>query len=99
MTRIAMKLMELFEHYRGRLRVHEANAEVAIEIGGVPIPIAGVSWRSRKLSGWRQYTMVLHPDADELGRPGGPGRLSEGTDLLRPLGVPGDTGDAGDACA
>ena len=30
-----MKLMDLFERYSGRLRVHEANAHVVIEIKGV----------------------------------------------------------------
>ena len=90
------KLMELFENYSGRLRVHEANVEVTVEIGGVPIPITVVSWRSRKLSGRRQYTMVLHPDADELAymtqqraqavvqRAQEPHDDSEGIDLLPP---------------
>jgi hypothetical protein len=62
-----MKLMQLFdEPFSGRLRVHEANAEVVIEIGGVSIPVTGARWKSRKVSGRRQYTLTLQGDAAEL---------------------------------
>jgi hypothetical protein len=84
MTTIAMKLMELFENYSGRLRVHEANAEVSR---------SGAS-RSRspgelaEREALRPAAVVLHPDADELAyytqqkaqdrRPAGPGGPGEG---------------------
>jgi hypothetical protein len=60
------KLMELFDDpHRTSLRVHEANAEVAIEIGGVNIPVTGARWKSRQLAGRRQYTLIIQGDADE----------------------------------
>jgi hypothetical protein len=41
------KLMEMFDDpHRTLLRVHEANAEVAIEIGGVLSPVTGARWKS-----------------------------------------------------
>lgn len=61
------KLMELFDDpHRTSLRVHEATAEVAIEIGGVSIPVTGARWKSRQLAGRRQYTLIIQGDADEL---------------------------------
>jgi hypothetical protein len=91
------KLMELFnEPYSGRLRVHEANAEVVIEIGGVSIPVT-VKWKSRPLRGRRQYTLTIQGDADELAyltkekaeRGRGLERAQEATDdLLIPPGGP-----------
>jgi len=97
-----LKPIELFdEPYSGRLRVHEANAEVVIEIGGVSIPVTWMKWKSRKLSGRRRYTLtlpgrcrragVLHP-ADGPGRhgagSGGPGE-GPGADRRRALAVLG----------
>jgi hypothetical protein len=47
-----MKVMGLFnEPYSGRLRVHEANAEVVLEIGGARIPVTGVKWTAARSPG------------------------------------------------
>jgi hypothetical protein len=47
--------------------VHEANAEAAIEIGGVIIPVTGARWKSRPGSAGAGSTrLIIQGDADEL---------------------------------